>query len=984
MIPISRLLAAVCLLFAVTAWAGDDYNPKVPAGCGSNANQNALGCSSAGTSLYTFLAQESADERTEYGLGNFIYNGLNANACLGPTAAGLTHTPASCIGYNANIRGTETGSITYANTTTTWVAMDACNQTPTGCQQNNPLIPNFTRVAGTHYLTDAIDGPSTTCAMAIGPCMAVDSQLLMLVTTSGGSITAVEDLRHFNPTPGVPTVGPIFYASQYLIAAGTATTAFDNDTATATSNQTVACTLLNTTMPAGSTLYFNPSGTNVYNFIGGIASNQKVNIIGAPGVIFKREGVASNTACGIGSAGSVGISIGNYAFTGSPKIGFPATTRSYNLGTGYLSAGQTTFMGVTPSPAGELVGSKMLVEYGVDPDDNGQNFQYQWMQVAGVSSSSITFQSGLAEDDPPLTAKAAIPTNFDWHPTFQYNFNGTPGVTKGYMLTPNPTLNAGNFTYEQTGTGTCTSGSSPPVFPQIAGSVTDGTCTWTWRNQQVFPNSPAFSFSPTAHMAYAGLSASDSSIEGLSFIDATTGSPAYDVEIYAVRLIKPTFKGLNFINTQGGLESFQNDSPLIENIQCGDTYGSCVSTSDNHDLTEFNIQGKSIEGTFVYNEGQSRGANIGRISAVGGSSKGTQSFITVFGGSRDFAFHEPNIKNYTNTNALSLSVQNDSTYHIINPVYEGTGITIAPLRATTGTVQYQGQQFGGRVKQYTIGRNVGPSTLIGPINFPSGLVTVLSGQYTDSTFTGLTQVFINNATHTHACQIYQSGSLNYFPTNGSFGDLTSLAAGGDSLTDFCTSIGNDGAYNLNDEPTGRQLWIQTGAGVPLGTYLTISVRTLVPSGGDDGVNGAVSDMQSPQGNTASLVLQADDFPDPPTGTSPLTSFLGGHVFLEQPTVGCTVTGLTACLDVLPIGCTTFGQVGVNTVPAQFATPVMTLGATPSIVDPGLPATAGCYSLTFTPVVIPANQVWRLYLSPPFFGCSTVPQHLQTNVMGHCP
>ena len=126
-------------------------------GCGSNQNPNASGCAAFGTQLYQFLAKEFQLEDTEKGFGNFVYIGSNANSCLGATGAGLVMTPTSCIAYNANIRGTDTGNITFADNSTTWVAMDACNQTPSGCHQNNPGLPNFTRIQGTHYLIDAID-----------------------------------------------------------------------------------------------------------------------------------------------------------------------------------------------------------------------------------------------------------------------------------------------------------------------------------------------------------------------------------------------------------------------------------------------------------------------------------------------------------------------------------------------------------------------------------------------------------------------------------------------------------------------------------------------------------------------------------------------------------------------------------------------------------------------------------------------------------
>lgn len=178
----------VILTLPIAAFA--DVNPIYPPACGSNSNRNMAGCSSFGTSGYTYITGEKGGEDTERNLPNFVSTENSLNACLGTTGAGLQMTPSSCVGYNAGIRGTETGSITFANSTTTWVAMDACNQLPAGCTQNNPNLPNFSRVAGTHYLTDSID--------ATQPAASVDSQLLMEVVTSGGSITSVTDLRNLS------------------------------------------------------------------------------------------------------------------------------------------------------------------------------------------------------------------------------------------------------------------------------------------------------------------------------------------------------------------------------------------------------------------------------------------------------------------------------------------------------------------------------------------------------------------------------------------------------------------------------------------------------------------------------------------------------------------------------------------------------------------------------------------------------------------
>jgi hypothetical protein len=202
------IIACAVILIAASAFARDDSN---------TAHQIPVGNAHMLPNLQTFLGTEAATRALEDGLANFVDNVAPdsiANACLGVAGAGLTMNLGACLAYNAGLRSTcgvgnnlglgPTGivpasstpdcpggnSITFPNSSTCWVAMD---ENTTG---NNAGIPTFTRVTGTHYLTD--------CASALTPTMAYDTQLLMRVTTAGGSITVVNDLRNFSPfTPPI-------------------------------------------------------------------------------------------------------------------------------------------------------------------------------------------------------------------------------------------------------------------------------------------------------------------------------------------------------------------------------------------------------------------------------------------------------------------------------------------------------------------------------------------------------------------------------------------------------------------------------------------------------------------------------------------------------------------------------------------------------------------------------------------------------------
>jgi hypothetical protein len=139
--------------------------------------------------LFGFTAVEDANRYCEQGFYNMVSIANNPNSCLGATVASLTMTPTSCLAYNAGYRSTETGSITFPNGSTCWVAMDE------NTSGSNSGLPNFTRAGSTHYLVDCIDVSQ--------PLMPADAQVLMKVVTSGSAVTAVTDLRNVVPFNGI-------------------------------------------------------------------------------------------------------------------------------------------------------------------------------------------------------------------------------------------------------------------------------------------------------------------------------------------------------------------------------------------------------------------------------------------------------------------------------------------------------------------------------------------------------------------------------------------------------------------------------------------------------------------------------------------------------------------------------------------------------------------------------------------------------------
>jgi microcystin-dependent protein len=148
--------------------------PTLTFAAGSEQTLNTLPTNNASflTTLQNFLKREDA-QRFELQFAGFVVSGGTHS-----TAASLTAAPTALVAFPGGHYVTENNSITYANNETTWVI---AHKDLTG------NLSNFVRVSGTHYLIDSTS--------ASKPSLPADSVWLMEVTTSGGSITAVTDLR---------------------------------------------------------------------------------------------------------------------------------------------------------------------------------------------------------------------------------------------------------------------------------------------------------------------------------------------------------------------------------------------------------------------------------------------------------------------------------------------------------------------------------------------------------------------------------------------------------------------------------------------------------------------------------------------------------------------------------------------------------------------------------------------------------------------
>lgn len=123
--------------------------------------------------LNTFLSSEDA-QRFQAMFGDFVAGGGTHS-----TQPSLTATPDSLVAFPGGVYITETGSITYADNSTTWVIVHTATIGNVGA---------YTRVLGTHYLTSVVSA-----------ALPADCVRLMKVTTVGGAITAVVDQRQLSP-----------------------------------------------------------------------------------------------------------------------------------------------------------------------------------------------------------------------------------------------------------------------------------------------------------------------------------------------------------------------------------------------------------------------------------------------------------------------------------------------------------------------------------------------------------------------------------------------------------------------------------------------------------------------------------------------------------------------------------------------------------------------------------------------------------------
>ena len=123
--------------------------------------------------LQNFLKREDANRYADLFSSSIVSGGIHT------TSAGLTATPDAMTAYLGGVYTTEDASITYPDNSTCWVMAH------TSMSGN---LGSFVRVPNTHYLLN--------CGSLSQPTLPDSaSAWLLTVTTSGGAVTAVQDIR---------------------------------------------------------------------------------------------------------------------------------------------------------------------------------------------------------------------------------------------------------------------------------------------------------------------------------------------------------------------------------------------------------------------------------------------------------------------------------------------------------------------------------------------------------------------------------------------------------------------------------------------------------------------------------------------------------------------------------------------------------------------------------------------------------------------
>jgi len=133
--------------------------------------------------LQTFLQSEDANRHADLYPNAVVSGGIHS------TAAGLVGSPSALLAYLAGIYTTESGTITYPDASVCWVI---AHTDTTG------NLGSFTRVSGTHYLINCGSIPQP----MLPSLPNISSVYLMKVTTTGGAITEVTDLRPWGGQTG--------------------------------------------------------------------------------------------------------------------------------------------------------------------------------------------------------------------------------------------------------------------------------------------------------------------------------------------------------------------------------------------------------------------------------------------------------------------------------------------------------------------------------------------------------------------------------------------------------------------------------------------------------------------------------------------------------------------------------------------------------------------------------------------------------------
>jgi len=387
-----------------------------------------------------------------------------------------------------------------------------------------------------------------------------------------------------------------------------------------------------------------------------------------------------------------------------------------------------------------------------------------------------------------------------------------------------------------------------------------------------FPGSPAWVFAPTFHECIKFTNGMvDVSIEDLTMQQDI--GPAYDRVLRFDRCRSVVANKLHFPEILNGPYIGECGKVSLGQIHadiCRDSLFGIYGT-EGASIKSFSCD--ALIGSGFYVESNVQSFHVENLYLRGHPDKTPPAYVFVGGGSTGTIDNLDIDGPASASTALGLVVQSNSSLTIRN-ARVGYGINSFSLRHVTERLHYNGNDYAA-IKRWRLVVPIQQGMAAVSFNLPDGLQKSLRGSISNKT--GVTFVRMKN--NSFARDLIDFGNtVDFFPTAGTFGDITS--------EDFI-SVGTDTAtFAVNLDPQGQRVEITTNGSAVEGTILILEGETFILT--DDSIKGDFFAH-----NRASLTgLKTLDYAAPgavPGSPADQTITVAGAAIGDKVTVSAPVT-----------------------------------------------------------------------------------------------